>query len=350
MKVAAICSWIVLLVGCSSLQLQGQSDPLQKAESAVHTASGGRFSLLVDERTRWEEQYGVKFGKSVNQRDMLSRVRVGMQYHPAEWLTLSGMGQDSRAPWYGSAAPGSVRDSMDWHEGWIAANSAKKPMSLAFGRRMLDYGESRVIGTPQWSNTSRTYDYSRLDYGSKKMTLEALMVSPVIVLPNTFNRPDLGNRIWGTYDIFPKVWRDVSVDAYALRHSENKIGGWTGAGTLGSNSFGARLYGPLPAHFAFSLEGIGQNGHQGLLNQHAYAWFSGIVRPVTVFNMPLSLSRWSLRAPPARICIPVTAPRTIRFPLPITTSSDTWIFLAGAIWKPLNHWKHSRSPSASTST
>ena len=275
---------------CLSLQLPGQTDPLQKAENAVQAQSGGRFSLQLEERTRWEEQYGVKFGKSVNQRDMLSRVRVGMQYHPAEWLTLSGMGQDSRAPWYGSAAPGSVRDSMDWHEGWIAANSAKKPVSLAFGRRMLDYGESRVIGTPQWSNTSRTYDYSRLDYASKKMTLEALMVSPVIVLPNTFNKPDLGNRIWGTYDTFPKVWRGVSVDAYALRHSQNKIGGWTGAATLGSNTFGARLYGSLPAHFAFSLEGIGQNGHQGLLNQRAYAWFSGIVRPVTVFNRPLSLS------------------------------------------------------------
>lgn len=51
------------------------------------------------------------------------------------------------------------------------------------------------------------------------------------------------------------------MDTYALRHSQNKIGGWSGAGTLGTNSYGARFYGPLPAHFGYSLEGITQNGH-----------------------------------------------------------------------------------------
>jgi hypothetical protein len=82
----------------------------------------------------------------------------------------------------------------------------------------------------------------------------------------------------------------MSVDAYALRHSQNKIGGWTGKGTLGTNSFGARLYGPLPAHFAYSLEGIGQTGHSGKIDQRAFAWFGGITRPITLGNMPLNLS------------------------------------------------------------
>ena len=80
------------------------------------------------------------------------------------------------------------------------------------------------------------------------------------------------------------------MDAYVLRHSQNKIGGWTGAGTLGTNDFGARLYGPLPGKFTYSLEGIGQNGHIGTLNQRAYAWFAGISRPIRVGKIPLDAS------------------------------------------------------------
>lgn len=268
----------------------GQSDPLQKAANEIHESTKKQISLRAEERTRWEQQEGVKFGKSVNQQDMLSRLRIGMTYTPAPWFTVSAMGQDARAPFYGKLAPSSVRETIDLQESWLALSSKRTGANFSMGRRMLDYGETRVIGTPQWSNTSRTYDFGRMQYISKKMTLEGLLVSPVIILPDAFNKPELGNRIWGTYDIFPKVWHGVSIDAYALRHSQNKIGGWTGTGTLGTNTYGARLYGPLPAHFAYSLESMGQNGHQGALGQRSYAWFAGISRPVAVPKMPVNLS------------------------------------------------------------
>ncbi|HUV70739.1 MAG TPA: alginate export family protein [Terracidiphilus sp.] len=294
MKQAAGPCWgvfaLIVLAACFTLQISGQDDPAQKGARVLRKASHGELTVQAEERTRWEEQYGVKFGKAVNQQDMLSRIRIGMQYRPTAWLTVSGMGQDARAPFYGAPAPGSLRDTMDLQEGWITASTENNLFNVSFGRRMLDYGETRVIGTPQWSNTSRTYDYSRVEYVSKKMILDGLMVSPVIVQPDKFNTPELGNRIWGMYDVFPQVWRGGSVDVYALRHSQNKIGGWTSAGTLGTNTYGMRFYGPLPSHFTYSLEGIGQNGHLGLSNQRAYAWFAGVVRPVTVFAMPLSLS------------------------------------------------------------
>lgn len=278
------------LAACTMPQARGQNDPAQKGATALGKASHGQLSLQAEERTRWEEQYGVKFGKSVNQQDMLSRLRIGMEYRPTAWLTVSAMGQDARAPFYGVAAPGSLRDTMDLQEGWVSVSTENKRLNVSFGRRMLNYGETRVIGSPQWSNTSRTYDYSRVGYASKKMILDGLMISPVIVKQDAFNMPELGNRVWGTYDVFPKAWRGMSIDVYALRHSQNKIGGWTGKGTLGTNSFGARLYGPLPGHFEYSLEGIGQSGHLGTLDQRAYAWFAGVTRPVTVFKMPLGLS------------------------------------------------------------
>jgi hypothetical protein len=281
---------LVALAAPFTSSLQAQNDPAQKGAAALHKSSHGQLSIQFEERTRWEEQFGVKFGKAVNQQDMLSRIRIGMQYSPSSWLTVSAMGQDARVPFYGLAAPGSLRDTMDLQEAWVSASMAKKTFNFSFGRRMIDYGETRVIGTPQWSNTSRTYDYSRIEFLSKKMTLDGVIASPVIVKQDSFNTPELGNRIWGAYGIFPKAWRGASVDAYALRHSQNRIGGWTGAGTLGTNTFGMRLYGPIPGHFEYSIEAMGQTGHLGLPNQRAYAWFAGVVRPVKVFAMPLSLS------------------------------------------------------------
>jgi len=234
---------------------------------------------------------GVNFGKSVNQQDMLSRLRIGADFTPVSWFTISAMGQDARAPFYGAGAPNTIRDTMDLQEAYIKLLDKRKTgFGALMGRQMLSFGESRLIGSPQWSNVSRTFDTGRLYYRTEKMRFEAMMVSPVKVLSDKFNVPDLGERIWGMYDTFSSVWHGASFDAYALRHSQNKIGGWTGAGTLGTDTFGGRLYGPLPGKFAYSFEGIGQTGHAGLLDQRAHAMFAGVSHKTTLLGRPLDLS------------------------------------------------------------
>jgi len=269
----------------------GPSDPVQDLNRWIRDSTHGEFGFTFEERTRWEEKDGVNFGKSVDQQDMLSRIRIGANYTPVSWFTISAMGQDVRAPFYGAGAPNTVRDTMDLQEGYIqlfAANTTG--FGAVFGRQMLNYGDGRLIGTPQWSNVSRTYDTGRLYYRAKKARFEFLLESPVKILPDKFNVPDLGERIWGTYDTFSKVWRGASVETYVLRHSQNKIGGWTGAGTLGTDTFGARAYGPLPGQFAYDVEGTGQMGHAGVLTQRAYAYFLGGSRPTMVWGKPLRLS------------------------------------------------------------
>jgi hypothetical protein len=268
-----------------------QTDPVQNLNQTLRETTNNEFSFTFEERTRWEEKDGVNFGKSVNQQDMLSRLRVGANFSPFSWLTISAMGQDARAPFYGVPAPNTLRDTMDLQEAYIELFGKRKTgFGAVAGRQMLNFGESRLIGSPQWSNVSRTFDTGRLYYRTEKARFEVLMVSPVKVLPDQFNVPDLGERIWGTYDTFSKFWRGISVDTYAMRHSQNKIGGWTGAGTLGTNTFGGRLYGPLPGKFAYDIEGVGQTGHLGVPEQRAYAYFAGASRMTTVFGKPLNYS------------------------------------------------------------
>jgi len=52
---------------------------------------------------------------------------------------------------------------------------------------MLNYGETRLIGSPQWSNLSRTYDQARVCYRLPQMRLEMLYASPVKVRLGEFN-------------------------------------------------------------------------------------------------------------------------------------------------------------------
>lgn len=280
---AHICVGIAMV---SSQPLLGEQDPVQKGAQEVSEYSSGKLRVTLEERTRWEEKNGVGFGNDANQQDMLSRLRIGMAFRPTPWLNLSALGQDSRVFCYGKSVPASMRDSMDLHESIIELGSPTSLINWSFGRRMLNYGELRVIGVPQWGNVSRTYDHVRVQFSNKRMTLDALMISPVIVLSDSFNRPDLGNRYWGTYEVFPKVWKGLSLDAYALRHSQNRIGGWTGVGTLGTNSLGTRFYGSLPHHFGYSFEAIGQNGHLGTRDQRAYAWFGAISRQFRILELP----------------------------------------------------------------
>ena len=266
-------------------------DPVESLNQNIKEKTGDVLGFTFEERTRWEEKDGVNFGKAVDQQDMLSRLRVGANLQPLSWLTVSVMGQDARVPFYGLAAPNTMRDTMDLQEGYLAIRGRDKSgFGASFGRAMLNYGETRVIGSPQWSNVSRTFDHARIYYRASKARFEVLMVSPVKVLTESFNVPNLGERIWGTYDTFTNIWHGASVDAYALRHSQNKIGGWTGAGTLGTDSYGGRFYGPLPHRFAYSLEGIGQTGHLGPKTQRAYAWFAGMARKVSAGALPLNLT------------------------------------------------------------
>ena len=298
MKITASCfrarGLVLLLLPFGTLALataSAQPDPPSELNQKILESTDDMFGFTFEERTRWEEKTGVNFGKSVDQQDMLSQLRIGAYFDPTDWLRVSAMGQDARAPFYGANAPNNMRDTMDLQEAYIQLFRRRKTgFGALFGREMLTYGEARLIGSPYWTNAVRTFDTGQLYYQTRKAHLEALLVSPVKVLPDAFNKPELGERIWGTYNTFTGVWMGGSIEAYGLRHSQNKIGGWTGAGTLGTNTFGGRFYGPIPHGLAYSLEGAVQTGHLGLLTQRAYAWYSSLTKKTSLLDKPLSAS------------------------------------------------------------
>src|SRR3954447_2821650 len=120
-----------------------------------------RFSFEF--RSRLETRTGVGFGLSPDLKNPLFRTRIGAEYKPVRWLKLSAMGQDARAPLYGTPAPSTARDTIDLHEGYLEFfPDEKKGFGAVVGRHMASYGEGRLIGVPQWSNSARTYDAAQL--------------------------------------------------------------------------------------------------------------------------------------------------------------------------------------------
>ena len=286
-------AWVVLAIG-----LGAQHAPAQESQTAARDwdwgarlgayltkESGGKWAIEFEQRERYENHTGQNFGKDPDLFTGLVRTRVGLVWKPLRWLKISGMMQDARAPWYGNNAPNTVRDPFGLHEAYIEIHSDEKTgFGASGGRRMLNYGEGRVIGTPQWSNLSRTYDQGRIWYATSRARFEALLVSPVKINLTGFSQPNLGDRVWGVYNSFADLFKKSLLEVYLLRHDQNRIGGFTGgskaAGTdrLKVNALGSRLAGPLAGGWKYSLEGVLQNGMMGAGHHKAEAWFSWIGR------------------------------------------------------------------------
>src|SRR5207245_3649194 len=108
------------------------------------------------------------------------------------------------------------------------------------------------------------------------------------------NRPVLGDRIWGVYNVFPDVYKN-RVDAYLLRRDQNRPGGFTGGsgrdGTdkLGVNTFGFRATGPVTSGVKYSVEAALQNGKVGPADLSACAWVANLSRRWTIARKPLDV-------------------------------------------------------------
>jgi hypothetical protein len=135
-----------------------------------------------------------------------------------------------------------------------------------------------------------------LYWRSSSKTVEFLWLSPVKVRLGEFNRPVLGERVWGTYNAFPNLFGRQLAEAYVLRHDQNAPAGFNGgdqaAGTnrLGITTFGGRLAGPLPRELKYSLEGAVQNGKAGAARHRGAAWFSALSRRWMLSAKPLDLT------------------------------------------------------------
>jgi hypothetical protein len=275
----------------AALPLVAQFDPGKEMNQDLARLTGKRLQLTFEVRQRAENRTGQAFGRDRDLAADYVRARFGVVVRPLPWIKAVGLAQDARAPQYGLPAPGSVRDPLDLQEGYVELLSPRQSgPGATFGRQMIGYGDTRLIGSPQWAYTARTWDTARLYWVGRKARFEFLRISPVVPRRDEFNRPVLGDHIWGTYNTFKDLPGKGLLDAYVLRHQQNRAGGFAGAGRLGINLFGARWALPLPDNFRLTLEGILQNGSVGPLPHRAAGWVGQVGRKATLFGKPVDFA------------------------------------------------------------
>ena len=248
-----------------------------------------KLKLSFENRQRYEDREHPAFARERDIAADFIRTRVGLAWTPAPWIKLSGMAQDTRAPLYGSRAAGTVRDPVDLQEAYVELFPEGRGFGLSAGRRMISYGDSRLIGAPQWAYTARTWDHARVYYRTGRARFEVLFVSPIKPRGDGFNKPILGDRIWGTYNVF-NLPGNVIVEPYILRHTQNRPGGFAGPGRFETNTFGARAVIPITAAWRWTLEGGLQNGKAGDRPHRAGAYVVNLGRKLTLANRSLDVS------------------------------------------------------------
>ena len=259
-------------------------------------SSDKKLKLSFEQRTRYEGRWALGFGKEGDEGYGLLRTRLGMSYTPVKWLKVSALAQDSRAPGYVKAS-NSFRDALDLQEAYFEiGGSGKRGFGVSGGRQMLNYGEARLLGSPQWGNVARTWDFGRAYYRTESWSVDLLVASPVKVRSEEFNRPVFGDRIWGVYASAPKVSKKAQYDLYFLRHEQNRAGGYTGgsqaAGTdrLGVNAYGFRLTVPLGEGFKHNMEATLENGKVGPAEQRAAGYYGSVGRQFALAGRALDVS------------------------------------------------------------
>ncbi len=275
-----LCPGILALAGLClgfPMPLVWAADPGQDLSNAVKKATGAKILLSFEVRSRIELRDKSEFGRGEVTHANFLRTRFGLAYTPASWIRFTTLGQDARAPLLGRAAPGTMRDPFDVQESYAEFRpSSKTGFGGDVGRRMVQYGDTRLIGAPQWAYTARTYDLARAWWRTPHARFEILLVSPIKPIGTGWNHPVLGDRVWGTYNSWKDLWIKSVVDVYALRHTQNRPGGFSGSGRLQTDSLGFRWAGRLTERARFTAEGILQGGKISNVTHRAYAYVGQI--------------------------------------------------------------------------
>ena len=210
----------------------GQQGARQEAEPPPTLQSGlgeklpGWLTLAGEFRFRFENRQGLGYREDSDDGYGLTRTRLEVGIRPASWLSFGIQGQDSRAPGIrqGLANSGAVRDPIDLRQAYAEIGASRSPASLKVGRQALIYGDSRLVGAPNWSNTSRVFDAVKLQLRGSGARLDLFSGSVVRNDPNRrLNRSVEGEYLHGLYGSLENAIPGSTLEPYLLWQTKSSV-------------------------------------------------------------------------------------------------------------------------------
>jgi len=248
----------------STAETAKQSWPLpHEGTKRINRATEGWLTVGGEFRMRWEGRQNMGFRADKDDSYLLTRVRLNLDLHPGQWFRAFIEGQDSRA--FGLAVnphPPTVQDTFDLRQAYIDFfHRRRKGLGFRVGRQELRFGEERLVGAFNFSNTARTFDAARVYYENKAVRLDVFAAAAVRIEDDRFNRRAKGDNFYGVYATFPKLIPKGQWDVYTFWRAQSRLVNEQGrAGDADRVTFGTRMVGTLPAHFDYGIELVGQVG------------------------------------------------------------------------------------------
>jgi hypothetical protein len=224
---ACLQSVLIILLGLLAL-VEGlnavEQDPKPTAETwESEQSSGNESSDFLNRRLpEWLEiGLSVRFrgeGRKAYQllnedTYLLSRLRFQAGIRPASWLEFFVQGQDSRVAGL-DVDISRLTDRFDFRQAHVYLGTNR--MGLRAGRVEMAYGDERLIGASNWSNTSRSFDAVRFELVAAGGRTDIFASSVVQIDPVHFNERKRGEALYGIYSAFDTFPRIGDLDAYFL--------------------------------------------------------------------------------------------------------------------------------------
>jgi hypothetical protein len=234
---------------------------------------GGEF------RTRFEGYDGGGFKPATSDAYMLSRLQLNLTIKPTSWLKFFAEGQDARAIGKSPAAP-PFQNTWDIRQAYVELGGGEKQMfGLRMGRQEVNFGDQRVIGGLNWTNTARTFDAVRGTVHYNGYRLDAFSMSVVNQVDGTWDHHQQGNNLHGLYGGIEKLVPRATIEPYVLWRLQPSVRNEAGTiARLDEKVLGIRWVGKLPMGFDYGLEMVKQLGSLGANDVRAWAghWVIGV--------------------------------------------------------------------------
>ena len=209
----------------------------------------------------------------------LNRLRLSVGVRPTSWLQVVGQIQDAEAMGHqASPPPRTMAGGFDLRQGYVEVGR-KGPWGvlIAGGRQEFSLGDGRLIASPDWGNSSRTFDMGKVSAWIPGLRLDVFRAAAVDVDPARFDRVKPGEYVWGGYASMDRLPWLSAMDVYGFQKATSVATGELGSRGDGRvSTFGTRLSARIGAGISADFEGALQRGRLAADSVAAWAVHAGI--------------------------------------------------------------------------
>jgi hypothetical protein len=230
--------------------------------------------VRAEQRSRFEGFDGAGFTSGRDDSYYLNRLRLSATVQPSSSVSFTTQVQDARVvdKSVGPTGP-PFRNEIDLRLAHADIGSATARVTTRVGRQELAFGDQRLVGHLNWTNTARSFDGARATLRSRPFTLDVFAASVVVLDESEFDESDFdSSRFFGAYGATTTLVPKAVVEPYVLyRVARNLRSEANLPGDLKAATFGVRFVGGLPAGLDYNTEVAAQLGSLGSDDVRAWA-------------------------------------------------------------------------------